>query len=218
MSKKERKLTPAEEKRKAEFEKLCVEMKKKGYAKKDLTVGIAKANIIAFFIMLPFVIVAALVYSAVNPIDGIDFASNGTEKYFLKFLIFIAVYFVFIVLHELIHGLTWGLFAKSHFKSISFGIIWEMVTPYCCCSEPLTKAQYIIGSSMPTLILGFIPAVISVIIGNPWLLTLSVLMIFGGGGDFFIILKMLSYRSRGAETLFYDHPYECGVVVFEKTQ
>lgn len=217
MSKKERKLTSAEKKRKAEFEKLCAEMEQKGYAKKDLTVGVVKANIIAVFIMLPFVIVAALVYFAVNPAGSIDFASNGTEKYFLKFLIFIAVYFVFIVLHELIHGLTWGLFAKNHFKSISFGIIWEMVTPYCCCSEPLTKTQYIIGSAMPTLILGFIPAVVSVIIGSPWLLTLSVLMIFGGGGDFFIILKMLSYRSRGAETLFYDHPYECGVVVFEKS-
>lgn len=192
-------------------------MKKKGYAKKDLTVGVAKANIIAVFIMLPFIIVAALVYSAVNPIDDIDFASNGAEKFFLKFLIFIAVYFVFIVLHELIHGLTWGLFAKNHFKSISFGIIWEMVTPYCCCSEPLTKAQYIIGSAMPTLILGFIPAVISVIIGSPWLLTLSVLMIIGGGGDFFIILKIIFYRNNGAGALYYDHPYECGVVVFEKS-
>ena len=41
-------------------------------------------------------------------------------------------------------------------------------------------------------------------------------MIFGGGGDFAIILKMLLHRQRGKEAVYYDHPYECGVVVFEK--
>ena len=37
-----------------------------------------------------------------------------------------------------------------------------------------------------------------------------------GGGDFLIILKILLYRSGKKETVYYDHPYECGVVVFEK--
>ena len=39
---------------------------------------------------------------------------------------------------------------------------------------------------------------------------------FGGGGDFTIILKILLHRQRGKEAVYYDHPYECGVVVFEK--
>jgi hypothetical protein len=43
-------------------------------------------------------------------------------------------------------------------------------------------------------------------------------MIFGGGGDFLIILKMLLYRSGGKEAVFYDHPTECGFVVFEKSK
>ena len=33
------------------------------------------------------------------------------------------------VVHELIHGLTWAYFAKKGFKSIRFGIFWEMLTP-----------------------------------------------------------------------------------------
>jgi hypothetical protein len=43
-------------------------------------------------------------------------------------------------------------------------------------------------------------------------------MIFGGGGDFIIILKMLLYRAKGKDAVYYDHPYECGFVVFEKVE
>jgi hypothetical protein len=43
-------------------------------------------------------------------------------------------------------------------------------------------------------------------------------MIFAGGGDFLIILKMLLYRAQGSDTVYYDHPTECGFVVFEKNR
>ncbi len=38
----------------------------------------------------------------------------------------------------------------------------------------------------------------------------------GGGGDFLILTKLLSYHSNKKEQLFYDSPYEIGLVVFEK--
>ena len=41
-----------------------------------------------------------------------------------------------IVVHELIHGLTWACFAKNGWKSISFGVWWKVLTPYCHCNEP----------------------------------------------------------------------------------
>lgn len=42
------------------------------------------------------------------------------------------------------------------------------------------------------------------------------IMVLGGGGDFLIVLKMLLHKTKGKNALYYDHPYECGVVVFEK--
>ena len=66
-----------------------------------------------------------------------------------------------IVVHELIHGLTWAYFAKKGFKSIRFGVFWEMLTPYCHCSEPLTVRQYCIGALMPLVVLGIIPLVLA---------------------------------------------------------
>lgn len=44
-----------------------------------------------------------------------------------------------IVIHELIHGLTWGYFAKNCLKSIDLGMIWTMLTPYCTDAEHLTR-------------------------------------------------------------------------------
>ena len=41
------------------------------------------------------------------------------------------------------------------------------------------------------------------------------MMIIGGDGDFTIILKALRDHP-GKEALYYDHPTELGVVVFEK--
>ena len=69
---------------------------------------------------------------------------------------------------------------------------------------------------MPTLILGAGTAVIAVATSQLLLFYIAELMIFSGGGDFLIILKILLYRTGRKETVYYDHPYECGVVVFEK--
>lgn len=209
MAENERKLTPEEEKRKENFEKLCEEMNHNGYRKTDLTVSVLRANVLAIAIMLPFVIITVLIYRLANPSGSLHLSLG-------KDIVLIIMLLLLTVLHEGIHGLTWGAFAKEHMKSINFGVIWSMLTPYCTCSEPLTKGQYIIGAAMPTLILGPVLGVIATVSGSFLFLILCAVMIFGGGGDFLIIWKMLSYRTIRKEVLYYDHPYECGVVVFEK--
>lgn len=208
MSKKERELTPAEQKRKADFEKICEDMEQNGYRKKDLTVGILKANIMALLIMLPFSVIELVLFILFHKITG---------PYPLSWCVqLIIADFIQIVLHEAIHGLTWGIFAKSHFKAIRFGVIWKALTPYCTCAEPLTKWQYILGAAMPTLILGFGQAAIALASGSTLLLVLSVVLTLSGGGDFYIILLMLTHKSKSKNAVYYDHPYEGGVVIFEK--
>ena len=210
MSKKERKLTPAELKRKENFEKLCVTMEEAGYQRKDLIFSVVAANA-GVFAMIPFAIAAFGLFLLLAPEDATHAMPAGPGG-----ILFLFSFLVLIVVHELIHGLTWGIFAKEHFKSIEFGVIWQMLTPYCTCSETLTKRQYLLGAAMPTLLLGFLPAVVAAVLGSVWLLILSVFMMFGGGGDFLIILKILFFRPQAEDVRFYDHPYECGVVAFVK--
>ena len=62
-----------------------------------------------------------------------------------------------IVVHELIHGLTWACYAKRGWKSISFGVMWKLLTPYCHCDEPMHISGYMMGAMMPCIILGCHP-------------------------------------------------------------
>lgn len=211
MNRKERTLTSAEQKRKAVFEGICKEMERKGYLKKDLTVGVLQANIMALVIMLPFVVIVFGIYLRVNPVGRMAFSFHGVIAFFIAVLLLI-------VFHEAIHGLTWGIFAKGHRNAIAFGVIWKTLTPYCTCAEPLTKWQYVSGCAMPTLVLGFGLAAIAAAIGNFWFLVLSEIMLLSGGGDFFIILKILLFKHSKHDVLYYDHPYACGVVAFERAE
>ena len=203
------KLTKEEEKRKEVFDKLSEEMRNKGYKQNDLTAGLVEANLLAILTTLPFILIFGILFFVVNRGVAIEL-SLGVE------LIAFASFIVLVVVHELIHGFTWGLFAKNHFKAISFGVVWKSLNPYCTCSDPLTRTQYIIGSFMPTLILGFGLAIIATILGNFAMWCVSTFMILGGGGDFLIILKILKYKTQSKDVMYLDHPYKIGLVVFEK--
>lgn len=209
MKGKERKLSPAELKRKEAYERLCQEMEQAGYRKRELTVGVLAANTLSLLLSLPFAIAITVIYFLVNPQGSFQLSS-------LWWLVFFPVFFLLTAVHEFIHGLTWSRFCSKGFGSIAFGVIWKALTPYCSCSEPLTKGQYILGGAMPTLVLGLALSVSAVALARPFLLVLAVTMVLAGGGDMLIIAKLLCYRPKCRDTLYYDHPYECGLTAFER--
>ena len=209
MSHRERKLTPAEQKRKAAFEATCAEMACAGYRQKDFLIGVLQANTLSLLVMLPFLALAAWAYAPFIAAGG-SFFLDG--QFFLLFLAIL----VLLVVHECIHGLTWSLFAPNHFASISFGVIWKALTPYCTCNAPLKRWQYVLGAAMPTLVLGIGLTAAAAVLHQNALFLLAEIMILGGGGDFLILLHMFRYRPASGEVLCLDHPYECGFVTFEK--
>ena len=205
--KKERKLTEAELRRKARFEALTADMEGQGWTVHDLTIGAVKANILAFLVMFPFALAVAIWYLMVN--------GSLSEPSLTDMLLLLVLLIALLAAHEGIHGLVWGLCAPSGFRAIEFGVVWAVLSPYCTCAEPMKKGQYLLGSAMPTLILGFGLGIVAVYTGVSLLLYLAVLMILGGGGDFCIILKLLAYRPQ-SEVVYCDHPYEVGLVAFER--
>ena len=204
-----RKLTEKELKRKNDFEKFNSEMQQKGYKMKNIIINTQQAKPLCLLIMLPFMALAFWIYYKVNGFD-LDCLSWGFLVVLLMLILCLSI------LHELIHGITWSIFAKNHFHSIDFGFIWSSFSPYCTCSEPLKKWQYLLGTAMPTLVLGGGAAVVSVMTNQLLLFILAEFMIISGGGDFLIILKSMLYHTDKQESVYCDHPYECGFVVFEK--
>lgn len=131
---------------------------------------------------------------------------------------FFSVFILFvlgIVVHELIHGITWVRFAKNGFKSIKFGILWKMLTPYCHCMEPLKVRQYRIGAITPAIFLCFIPSIITLIVGNLGLLIFGIFFTMAAAGDF-LVIQMISKEKR--DDLVEDHPSEAGCYIYRKIE
>ena len=209
MDKDKRKLTEKELKRKECFEKFNSEMQQKGYKTKNIIFNTQQAKPLCLLSMLPFMALAFWIYYNVNGFD-LDCLSLGFVAALLVLILCLSI------LHEFIHGITWSLFAKDHFHSIDFGIIWSSFSPYCTCSNPLKKWQYLLGVAMPTLVLGGGVALVAVMVNQLLLFFLAEYMILSGGGDFLIILKSMLYHTDKQESVYCDHPFECGFIVFEK--
>lgn len=207
MSRNKRELTKQELLRKERFEELQAEMKQNGYREKSLTAGVWKGNIAAFIVMLPFMIGNGWLYVTVNSL---------TKLLLPNWVLFFIVFLCLVVVHELIHGIVWGFFAPDHFRSIEFGIIWKALTPYCACSQPLKKWQYLLGGMMPTLVLGTGTVAAAIIFQSDFWFYMSEFMLFSGGADIYIALKILMCRTKSRDVVYFDHPYELGVVLFEK--
>jgi hypothetical protein len=115
-----------------------------------------------------------------------------------------------VVVHELLHGITWAFFVKGGFRSIRFGIKWSQLTPYCHCILPLKVWQYIVGTIAPLLFMGIIPSVIAFITGDPLLMFLGLFFTTTAAGD---ILSIWMLRNFKANQVIHDHPEELGFIV-----
>lgn len=186
---------------KAQREKMLAE----GYREQVGVISIAKANVMAFVTAGPFALIAIVIY----------FLKNSGGKAFLAgndFLSLAILLLICIPIHELIHGIAWSLFCKEGWKSIGFGVMWEYLTPYCHCKEPLSFRGYICGGLAPFMVLGIGGLILALVNESPMLLYLSVFNILSAGGDTTIALML--FKHTRAKIL--DHPSECGFVAFEK--
>lgn len=209
LEKSERKLSRAEIKRKEEFERLSAKLVSEGYTQKLIEISKTELNTMAFLVTLPLIIPFLILFFALG---------HKWDTDIIGVFVSILIFCVLIVVHEALHGVTWMIFAKNKWRSISFGIITESFTPYCNCNEPMKKYQIILGALMPTLILGVGFGIAAIISGSALLLLTAFLNFMGCGGDLLVTLKLLSYRSDAQSLLFIDHPYEIGTAVFEKRQ
>ncbi len=209
---KNRKLTPAEERRLEQFNNISSRLENEGYSRRELTVGIVKANVFAFILAIPVCVIGFVLFFLHN---------HGRDSFRIilslpQCAVFVAAMIILIPVHELIHGLTWGLFTENHMRDIEYGFMKEYMTPYCTCREPLSLFHYITGGLMPLLILGIIPTVAGILSGSLLTLVIGLVMILSAAGDIMICARLLGFKSDADEVLIYDHPTQAGSVIFER--
>ena len=180
------------------------------YKKEKVTIDLVWANVFGLIMFVPTILMFGLPYYLIWK-DDIQLKDLFLSHSLWGIWVFLLILVFGIIAHELIHGIVWAIFAKNGFKSIKFGIMWKMLTPYCHCKEPLKLKLYVLGAIMPAILLGFIPGILAIVVGNMAMLVLGMLFIIAACGDFLIIYAL---RNEKKDTLVEDHPSEVGCNVY----
>jgi len=183
-----------------------------GHEKVLKIIDIVNANNIGLKLLIPTILIYGLPFYLKwnDSLNFKDLFSAGSGWVFLKWLI---IFLAGIVTHELVHGITWALYAKKGFRSIKFGVLWKYLTPYCHCKEPLQIRHYLIGAITPFIFVGLLPAVYAITTGSIGWLLFGIFYTVGAVGDF-LIIKILLPEKRNDYAL--DHPSEAGCYVYRK--
>lgn len=173
--------------------------------KRDLSISIGKATLWSIVFSLPPAFLLLYLY---------DWRWNTNGKiYPLNFiLIFAAMVVLGSILHELIHGFTWAYFGHKPLNAIKFGFQWKTLTPYAHCREPMEVQAYRLGGVMPLLVMGILPSLIGIGIGNGWIMFFGFLFTIGAGGDMLVLWLIRDVRSG---QLVEDHPTQIGCYLIE---
>lgn len=181
-----------------------------GRNRRKVAIDLIKANIFAVVIMcvvgIVFVLLFFLIWHGRRPISGL----LGTTPTWIA--LFLGL-FVGIAVHELIHGITWAYFAQRGWKSISFGIIWKYLTPYCHCDEPMLIRPYQLACLMPCFVLGVIPSILALFIGSLPLLLWGIFFIAAAAGDLWMAWLL---TKENPKSLVLDHPSEAGFYIYDE--
>jgi Putative zincin peptidase len=172
--------------------------------KRDLSVSMARANVIVTVISIPVVFLQFAIFILLH----------GTERLaptWSTALLIVAV-ILGIVVHELIHGISWVIFGHKPFSAIKFGFQWRTLTPYAHLKEPVEVNAYRLGAVMPGFVLGILTYVLSLIFGDGNLFWFSLVHTSAAGGDWLILWLIRNVKSG---MLVEDHPSKAGCYVIE---
>lgn len=170
---------------------------------RDCTVSMIRANVLVLVSAGPVVALLALAFVARW---GAPALARGVWTLLEPVVLLLSVP-TGVVMHELIHAVTWAVFARRPLRAIRFGFEWRSVAPYAHPRAPMPVSAYRAGAAMPAVVMGLVPAGIAIATGSSLLIALSLLFTLAAGGDL-VVLWLL----RGVEPgrLVEDHPTRVG--------
>lgn len=116
-------------------------------------------------------------------------------------------------LYTLIKGIILSCYAEGGWKSVEFGFK-KYLTPHCRCKEQLTVRRFMISTSMPVIILGIIPAIVSLCTGSIVFWVLAIIFIISAWIDILIMFKLLK-EDKNAKVIDIEAKDEWGVYILE---
>ena len=153
-----------------------------------------------------------------NPIFNHPFVTKCDNPSLVGIYAGVSTFIIFIigcVIHEFIHGITWIYATKCKWKDIKFGIIWKYLTPYCHCKIAMTVRQYRLALLMPLWILGVLPSILGIALGDIFVLSFGVIFIVAAVGDIWMAWLL---RIEKIDNKIFDHPSKPAYFIFDNEE
>ncbi|MBQ1550543.1 MAG: DUF3267 domain-containing protein [Bacilli bacterium] len=109
----------------------------------------------------------------------------------LPFIVILALLMIYMVLHELLHGIGYRI-TGSKSNKIKYGVELEKGILYTLVLEEIPKKNILVSLQMPFVIIGIITYILGYILNIPLLVLLSIFNLMGASMD----LVMFIYISR----------------------
>jgi len=112
-------------------------------------------------------------------------------------LITLIIYFLWMFLHEFLHGIGFSLSKGIDHKNIVYGANLEKGIFYCMCKELISKKNIMISLMFPFVFIGVLTLILGFVIDSPMLIILSLFNIAGCAGDiamFYSFLFLPSFK------------------------
>ena len=183
--------------------------------KRDLSVSMARANVVGPLLVLAPMSVLYLAYGALWGF-GVRFEIGGlaglpglAALYAVGALALV----VGVVAHELLHGFSFVLVGKQPPANVKLlGFQRETLTPYSHCKVPIEAGAYRWAVAMPGLVLGVAPSLLGIATGDGRVMLFGLFFLFAAAGDALILWLL---RGVGGDGLVEDHPERAGCYVIE---
>ncbi len=94
-------------------------------------------------------------------------------------------------LHELLHGIGFGIFKGVNKNNIKYGIQLESGIFYCMCKQKISKTNILVSLMFPFTFIGVVTLILGLIFKNSSLIMLSLVNIAGAIGDLAMFISIL---------------------------
>jgi len=133
-------------------------------------------------------------------------------------IVFLFSFFIFIVIHELLHGLAFMLFNKNKKNELKFGLVLKSGLAYCISTVPVRVGPSRLSLMMPVYVVCIPLYLFAMISGDIWLIVMAVFFLSGSTGDFYYMWKL---RSTNKDLYIYEvmptkTGYEIGYLLYKK--
>ncbi len=119
--------------------------------------------------------------------------SDNIFRMIFTYLLFLVFIFLWMVLHEIIHGMFY-IIKGAHKENIIYGAALEKGVFYCRCGEYIFKENIMTSLLAPFILIGLVTVILGMLFHSYLLMILSVVNISGAAGDIAVFIFFLNQK------------------------